>query len=77
MKNSIQKTSSKECTYTKKNGKKPSNMSGTITLAILCSRAFKYDMTICYLFSPHQYKWDMEILDGSVLLLTSVLQGGV
>jgi len=35
---------------------------------------FKYGMTICYLSSPHQHKWDMEILDGSVLIRASVFE---
>ena len=74
----MQKMSS-TCTYTKKNGKKPTNMHETITLAILCTRSFTCSTNSCYLFYPHEHKWDMvkEILDGSVLLRTSAFKSGV
>ena len=52
-------------------------MHDTITLAILCSHPPKYGMTIClYVFSS-QHHWDVEILDGSVLLRTSVFESSV
>ena len=56
-------------------------MHETIILTDLSTRSFKYGMTICYLSSPPQHKWEMEILNRSVLirdsLFASSLQPGM